>query len=157
MNSSKIQEIDEQIKNLQLQRTKLLQEQEDNILKTFIDIDYDIIDIFDYKRKTKEYKNLFRIKKTILYDKFLKYIKENNIDIDYSKRSFKNILQRINIKSIVNTGIVYLLLKEKIKVEEYIECDICKKEIPFHMYESHFNGKTCKIFKTFNDLVFDMD
>ena len=157
MNQTKIQEIDEQIKKLQLEKKKLIQQDENNILYTFIDKDYEIIDIFEYKRKSKEYKNLFRIKKTILYDNFLEYIKENKIDIDYSKKNFKYILERLNIKLIVNTGIVYCLLKEKVKVEEFIECDMCKKEIPANMYESHFNNKTCRIFKEFNDLVLEMD
>jgi len=160
MNQAKIHEIDEQIKKLQLEKKKLIEQQENNILHNFIDNDYEIIDIFNYKRKTKEFKNLFRIKKTVLYDNFLEYIKENKIDMDYSKKTFKKILERLNIKLIVNTGIVYCLLKEKVKVEEFIECDMCKKDIPANMYESHFNNKTCKIFKKFNDLVnlqVDMD
>ena len=160
MNSSKIKIIDEEIKKLQLERTKLIEQQENNILYTFIDKDYEIIDVFEYKRKCKEYKNLFRLRKTVLYDNFLEYIKENKIDMDYSKKTFKKILERLNIKLIVNTGIVYCLLKEKVKVEEFIECDMCKKDIPANMYESHFNNKTCKIFKKFNDLVnlqVDMD
>ncbi len=153
----RIQQIEEQIKLLQEEKKKLIEDNENNILKTFVNIDYDIIDIFDYKRKTKEYKNLFRIKKTILYDNFIKYIKNNNIEIDYSKRNFKKILERLKIKLIINVGIVYCLLKEKVKIEEFIECDMCKKEIPAHMYESHFNGKTCKLFKTMKDLILEMD
>jgi hypothetical protein len=33
---------------------------------------------------------------------------------------------------------------------------MCKKEIPTHMFESHYNNKTCKIFKKFNDLVVNL-
>ena len=143
MNSQKISELNSEIQRLTELRNKLIIDQDKDTFDNFLtENNFEIVDMITYKKVNKLKKLQFRKEKKFIYDKFCKYVNDGDIDCDISKRNFGKILKSLNIKSILNCGINFLLLKRN-KID-FIQCELCHRVTSEEFYENHLNSTDCK-------------
>jgi hypothetical protein len=143
-----IKNINKKINKLEDEKVKLIKSLEDLSFEEFLENKLlERINRIEYKKLSQQDKVKCRVKQTTLYNNYINFLSNNNINIKISKSIFNFILDRNNINSIIHTGVKNLLLKKRVdpnELTEVMECSECKLQMDFDDYEAHINSKRCR-------------